>query len=186
MRFISGTHKGRVISGPPGEATRPTTDLLKESIFSVIEHHGTIASRRVLDLYAGSGQMGFEALSRGALHVTFVDSSVEICKHLRLLALDFGFNSAVSIARSDAAAFIEHGGLRDIDLIFVDPPYTGKLCNKIAHVLTRSSCYVAGAIVVFEHGDQEALVEVPETTLLWNRGRGSTVVDILRFNHPLL
>jgi len=185
VRVISGTFKGKTIPSPPGNATRPTADIIKESIFSVLEHHTTIESSIVLDLCAGTGQMSWEALSRGAQHATLVDASVIMCKHLRQVAQEFGVNERVTIIRSEATAFAIHGQTRDANIIFIDPPYALKLCNTIALSLSTSPIRLVGTIGVFEHGDQEAMLDLPKTTTLWHRERGGTVVDILRYDSPL-
>ena len=185
MRIIGGTLKGRVIPSPPGSDTRPTTDVMKEGLFSVLVHHHEIAGCRVLDLCAGSGQLSWEALSRGAAHATLVDTSVVVCKHLRELAKSFGFDEQVTIVKADALAFVRNGQSEPFDLIVVDPPYAMRLCNQIVTALSASAMLAAGATVVLEHGDQEAIITPEGAHQLWHKGRGGTIIDVLRYDSPL-
>ena len=185
MRIIGGTLKGRAIPSPPGSHTRPTTDVMKEGLFSVLVHHHEIAGSRVLDLCAGSGQLSWEALSRGAAHATLVDTSVAVCKHLRELAKLFEFDEQVTIVKADALAFVRHGQSEPFNLIVVDPPYAMRLCNQIVTALSVSALLAAGAFVVLEHGDQEAIIPPEGTHQLWHKGRGGPSIDVLRYERPL-
>lgn len=154
MRIISGTAKGRRLKSLPGEDVRPTTDKVKEGIFSAIQFD--IEGRRFLDLFAGSGQMGLEALSRGAENATFVDSSsesIKVCKE-NISATDFEADS--KIIRSDAISFLAL--TNDIfDIAFLDPPYAGGLLEKaLSLVCGKMSDY---GIVICEHPPEVILPE---------------------------
>jgi 16S rRNA (guanine966-N2)-methyltransferase len=117
VRIIAGTRKGHTIQSPPGRGTRPTSDRVRENIFNIL---GPIDDAAVLDLYAGSGAMGLEALSRGAAQAVFVerdpDASRAIEKNLDTLRL------RGTVLRQDAVAVLA-GENRKYDLVFVDPPY---------------------------------------------------------------
>jgi len=117
MRIIAGTHKGHTIQAPPGRDTRPTSDRVRENIFNIL---GPIDDAIVLDLYAGSGAMGLEALSRGAAQAVFVerdpDAQRAIERNLDKLRL------RGTVLREDAVAVLA-GESRKYDLVFVDPPY---------------------------------------------------------------
>jgi len=117
MRIIAGTHKGHTIQAPPGRDTRPTSDRVRENIFNIL---GPIDDAIVLDLYAGSGAMGLEALSRGAAQAVFVerdpDAQRAIERNLDKLRLHG------TVLREDAVAVLA-GESRKYDLVFVDPPY---------------------------------------------------------------
>ncbi len=122
MRVVAGQLRGRRLIAPPGRGTRPTSDRVREALFSIL---GPLDGVRVLDLFAGSGALGIEALSRGAAHVTFVDSGpralAAIQRNLETLGVA-GAEAAVS--RRDALRFLrEQDGAR-FDLVFADPPYS--------------------------------------------------------------
>jgi 16S rRNA (guanine966-N2)-methyltransferase len=120
MRIIAGTHRGHTIHAPPGLGTRPTSDRVRESIFNIV---GPLEGAEVLDLYAGSGAMGLEALSRGAAHATFVerdgDAVRTIERNLDKLRLK------ATVVRQDAVTALarEAGTGRKYDLVLLDPPY---------------------------------------------------------------
>jgi 16S rRNA (guanine966-N2)-methyltransferase len=120
MRIIAGTHRGHTIHAPPGLGTRPTSDRVRESIFNIV---GPLDGAEVLDLYAGSGAMGLEALSRGAAHATFVerdgDAVRTIERNLDKLRLK------ATVVRQDAVTALarEAGTGRKYDLVLLDPPY---------------------------------------------------------------
>lgn len=125
MRIITGTARGFRLQTLPGEdTTRPTTERVKESIFSTLQFE--IEGRRVLDLFAGSGQMGLEALSRGAASAVFVDSSKEACTVVRDNARGARLESGVRIVNSTAQAFCANTTER-FDVAFLDPPYRAQL-----------------------------------------------------------
>lgn len=184
MRIHSGTLKGRDIPAPPGTQTRPTTDVIKESMFSVIEHHIDLQGMHVLDLFAGSGQLAWEALSRGAHSATLVDTSSDVCRHLRAVALSFGVSDQVTIIRTDAVQYLRNGEVAPANVVFVDPPYHMRCCNTVIHELHQRNLLLHHSLVVVEHGDQEALLIDTEYTSVWHRERSSTVVDILLHHAP--
>ena len=145
MRVITGTARGRVLKTLAGEATRPTTDKVKEAVFSAIQFD--IEGRRVLDLFAGSGQMGIEALSRGAAHAVFVDSSKEavaiIKENLQATKL---YSEATVVCRT-AQDFLRTS--EQFDLVFVDPPYGLNLIPDLLQGLV--GCLSSYATVICEH-----------------------------------
>lgn len=179
MRIHSGRLRGRDVPAPPGWQTRPTTDVIKESVFSVIEHRLPIERASVLDLFAGSGQLAWEALSRGAATATLVDSSAEVCRHLRAVSVALGVSPQVTIVRSDVLSFLTNVHAEPVDLVFIDPPYHLRCCNRVVGALLAREVLAPGAVIVVEHGDQEALLPVEGYSNVWHRERSSTVVDIL-------
>lgn len=179
MRIHSGRLGGRDVPSPPGSQTRPTTDAIKESAFSIIEHHMPIADVTVLDLFAGSGQLAWEALSRGAAAATLVDASAEVCRHLRAVSVALGVSPQVTILRSDVLAYLTYGKPDPVNLVFIDPPYHLRCCNSVVGALLARNVLAPDAIVVVEHGDREVLLPVEGCVNIWHRERSSTVVDIL-------
>jgi 16S rRNA (guanine966-N2)-methyltransferase len=130
MRVIAGRLRGRRLVAPPGEATRPTSDRVRESLFSLL---GPLEGARVLDLFAGSGALGIEALSRGAATVDFVDSAPAAVRAVRANLDALGVVEGVRLRRQDARAFLRAARTagHEYDLVFLDPPY------RLAAVLGR-------------------------------------------------
>jgi 16S rRNA (guanine966-N2)-methyltransferase len=134
VRVIAGTHRGRPLRAPPGAATRPTSDRVREALFSIL---APFDDQRVLDLFAGSGALGIEALSRGAGEAVFVDRSSAAVRAVRANLAALGLDGQVR--RQDALAFLrkapEEG--RSYDLVFLDPPYreADGLAGRIGAVL---------------------------------------------------
>ena len=154
MRIITGRAKGKKLFTLEGDATRPTSERIKGAIFSAIQFD--IEGRRVLDLFAGSGQMGLEALSRGATRATFIDSSREAMEIVRKNANATGFIDESKFIVSDAANYLRKCAGRDkYDLVFIDPPYAMNLCKKTVEALLRYETLSDGAIVVIESGEEE-------------------------------
>jgi len=121
MRIIAGEFRGRVLRPPPGRRVRPTADRVREAWFSIVGP--VVAGARVLDLFAGSGALGLEALSRGAAHVTFVELSPASLNALRKNVAELGVEDRAAIRRADAVRFVTRLGADPFDLAFADPPY---------------------------------------------------------------
>ncbi|MBU3678721.1 MAG: 16S rRNA (guanine(966)-N(2))-methyltransferase RsmD [Candidatus Kapabacteria bacterium] len=185
MRIIGGELKRTVIPSPPGDATRPTMDRIRESIFDVLEGNLTLQTARVLDLYAGSGILSWEALSRGAQSTIMVDSSVQICRHLRAVAMDLGVSERVQIVRTDCLAYLRNATVDGIQLLFADPPYALRHCNSILGILEESPLLSDDALVVLEHGDQEYVVPTERFRAVWHGSGGACVVDIFQRVGPV-
>jgi len=123
MRVVAGTHRGRRLGRPLGDDTRPTADRVREALFSML---GDVEDADVLDLYAGSGALGIEALSRGAASAVFVDSSAEATEAVRANLTELGERGEV--VRRDALDYLRSmAGVRRFDLVLCDPPYDSAL-----------------------------------------------------------
>ena len=121
MRIVAGELRGRKISAPDGNTTRPTTDMAREAIFNALTSLNAIVDARVLDLFAGSGALGIEALSRGARHCTFIERDRDALKSLQDNIKKLGLDDRATVIRGDAS--IATAKVVDIDLVMVDPPY---------------------------------------------------------------
>lgn len=179
MRVIAGSAKGRRLDAPRGGATRPATDRIRETLFAILEP--VLSDARVLDLFAGAGTLGIEALSRGASHVTFVERSPEALKALRKNLASTGFVDKGDVIPTDVSSFIERSSAGPYDLVFCDPPFAdvALLESTLAHphlaVALAPEAYVI-ARVLKKHQPRtpgEARVarvkEIGEETLLFLR-----------------
>jgi 16S rRNA (guanine966-N2)-methyltransferase len=174
MRVIAGTWGGRRLQAPPGAATRPTSDRVREALFSVLGDR--IAGARVLDLFAGSGALGIEALSRGAAEATFVDAAPAAVRAIKANLEALG--AEATVRRGDARRFLGAASAtaRQYDLVFLDPPYgmAGRLGRELAVVLPP--VLAPGAVVVAE-SDRRAPLEL-DLPLLDQRRYGDTLLRI--------
>lgn len=148
MRVIAGEAKGRRLKGPRGSETRPTSDKVKEALLSILGDR--VKDARVLDLFAGSGGIGIEALSRGATHVDFVEVAEAISDLLEQNLTACGFGDRASIYRMDAFRFIKQIH-RPYDLVFADPPYHNWQLKKLLPVLGQGAMISPDGLAVVEH-----------------------------------
>ncbi|HWV57644.1 MAG TPA: 16S rRNA (guanine(966)-N(2))-methyltransferase RsmD [Longimicrobiales bacterium] len=130
MRIIAGRWRGRVIDAPPGRATRPTSDRVREAWMSAAE--SLLRDARVLDLFAGSGALGLEALSRGARSVTFVERAGPAVRTLKANIERLGATPQATVVRADAMAFVRRLTPGQFDVVFADPPYGEGLAAALA------------------------------------------------------
>ncbi|GIV54852.1 MAG: methyltransferase [Candidatus Kapaibacterium sp.] len=165
MRVIAGRWGGRILPArvPPG--TRPTQDAVREAMFNMIAHRMELAGAVVLDLFAGTGSLGIEALSRGASHCTFVERSGRACTAIEdnchALSIE---REQYRILREDAIGFVEQC-TEAFDLVVADPPYAAReSVANLCQVIERSACLHAGTLVVIEHA--AALTPVTGTRLV--------------------
>ena len=146
MRVISGSARGRKLKAPVGSDIRPTSDMVKESVFNIIQFD--IEGRHVLDLFAGTGQLGIEALSRGAKGVVFVDSSPDAVKLIRENIEHCGFSGIWSVFRQDALDFLEY--CEKFDLILIDPPYDSSLAESAIEKIIEFDKLSTNGIIICE------------------------------------
>ena len=175
MRIVAGRHKGRRLRAPAGAGTRPTADRVREALFSIL---GPMDGRRVLDLYAGSGALGLEALSRGAESATFVESARPALAAIRA-NLDATGDEAEVVA-SDAIRWLRAAGdgERAFDLVFCDPPYdaAARIAQPLADLLPRVTA--PQALIVTESSKRNPLlIDLPLTD---ERTYGDTRIAIHR------
>ncbi len=163
MRIITGKAKGVRLNTLPGDAVRPTTEMAKEGIFSAIQFD--LAEKSFLDLFAGSGQMGLEAISRGAKNATFVDCSDDSLKVVRKNIEKTGFASQAKVIRSEYGEFIKSAGKKGMkfDFIFADPPYEKDLTPELIKRLIRADLVKPGGLMMLETAaDAPDFEKVPE------------------------
>lgn len=157
MRVITGIARGRRLKEPQGLETRPTTDRVKEGIFSSIQFE--IEGRRVLDLFGGTGQMGIEALSRGAARCTFVDLRKEAVGIIRENLKLTGLEGQATVVQGDALAFLTRCREK-YDVIFLDPPYASDLLKKAMETIPAIDIVTENGIIVCENGSTTGWPEV--------------------------
>ena len=160
MRVVGGTFKGRALATPGGRATRPTTDRAREAVFNILEHAPWapgVAGTRVLDLFAGSGALGLEALSRGAAFCLFVETDPAARGAIRDNIEAFAVFGATRIHRRDATALgLRPAGLdAPFNLVFLDPPYGAGLGEATLAGLGSGGWITPDALIVFECAAQE-------------------------------
>jgi len=154
MRVITGKARGRKLATPANNDIRPTTDNVKESIFNIIQFD--IEGRRVLDLFAGTGQLGIECLSRGAESAVFIDQSRESVKLVKDNLKTCGLEGTV--LQMDAVSFLN--GCGKFDLIFIDPPYDSPLYEKVLETVNLVDILSDGGIIICEASRDRQLPEL--------------------------
>lgn len=150
MRIISGKYKGRRISPPKNLPVRPTTDMSKEALFNVLNNHFNLSGLKVLDLFAGTGNISFEFGSRGSDNITSVDADFGCIKFIKQIAVEFDFN--IAAIKSDVFKFLEKN-TSTYDIIFADPPYglDQETFEKIVQLVFERGLLDPNGMMVIEH-----------------------------------
>lgn len=177
--MIAGTAGGLRLQGVKGSATRPTADRVKESLFSILAPF--TAGARVLDLYAGSGSLGIEALSRGAEHALFIDQSPACVRVIRSNLVRTGLAERADVIRSDVLSALRRLGAepQQYDLIFVDPPYGKGLAALTLDHLGRANLLAPTGRVAVEHSAKEEMQEDAQNLTLVRRNHyGDTCISL--------
>ena len=152
MRIVGGTLGGRVLKAPPGQSTRPTSEKVRQAIFNILPD---VEGAHILDLFAGSGGLGIEALSRGAVHATFVDFDKGALKALRTNLAELALEGRATVIASDAIAAARRAPPTPWRFVFVDPPYASDLAVRSVLALPGPSL-TADAQIVIEHDRRHA------------------------------
>jgi 16S rRNA (guanine(966)-N(2))-methyltransferase RsmD len=176
MRVITGSARGRRLATREGEAVRPTPERVKEALFSILQFQ--IEGRRILDLFAGSGQIGIEALSRGAKEAVFVDSSRASLDIVRQNVETCGFTESAKFENMDYAAYLMRSG-EPFDLAFLDPPYRTGLLQK-ALPLAAERMNEGGTIIAESPSDEKMPEEAGNFHCVKSYRYGKIVLTIYR------
>ena len=178
MRVITGKARGVVLKTPDGLATRPTADRVKEALFSIIQFE--LAGKRVLDLFGGTGQLGIEAVSRGAKYAVFVDESENACRLIRENLKRARMEQDASVIRSDYQVYL--GKCREkFDIIFLDPPYAEQYLENSLKIITEIDILQSGGIIVTERPLGKALTwEISGYERSRDYKYGKTVITLYR------
>ena len=176
MRVISGDAKGRPLFLPPKSKARPTSDRIKEALFNILP----VKEKFFLDLFAGSGSVGIEALSRGAALTVFVEKEFSHCDYIQKNLVRCGLTAGYDICRSElihAIPILEKKGMR-FDIIFADPPYEAGLVARTLAFVANGKLSTEDGIIIFQH----SVKEEPD----WKLIKGLTLVDQRKYSDTLL
>ncbi len=175
VRIVGGTRGGRVLRAPAGRDTRPTSEKVREALFNIL---GSVEGDHVLDLFAGSGGLGIEALSRGAAHVTFVDAGKPALTAVRANLKELGLDSHAKVVAGDAvshaARLVPEQPWR---IVFIDPPYASELASRAVLALPVANL-ARGAVIVIEHDRRNAPPDAMGSLLRTDQRRyGDTMIS---------
>ncbi len=183
MRIVGGNHKGLALAGPKSHATRPTSDRTREALFNILAHGidgFDLEGARVLDLFAGTGALGLEALSRGARYCLFIEEAASARALIRQNVEAMGAMGVSKIWRRDATRLGEVQNMAPFDLVFADPPYGKGLGEKALRSAATQGWLSPSALCVLEEA-AKADIEVPADFLeIDRRAYGDTQVVFLR------
>ena len=187
MRITSGTLRGRTLAAPADQTVRPTSDKVRQAIFNILAHNDfgfgfKIEGTRVADLFAGTGAMGLEAISRGAKFCLFVEESPRSRALIRQNVESFGLTGVTKIWRRDATNLgpMGAGAGGPFDLVFLDPPYRKNLIAPALASLREGGWLARKAIAVIEYADDESRPDMEGFNVLDDRTYGETRVKVLR------
>ena len=186
MRIVSGEFRGKSLVAPPGDTTRPTSDRARQAIFNILEHapwSSGVREARVIDLFAGSGALGFEALSRGAAFCLFVETDEAARGAIRQNVDAMGLFGRTRVHRRDATDLGVRPGADGpaFGLAFLDPPYAKGLGEQALVRLAEGGWLAPGAILVLERGLGEPSVEIANFEILDRRIYGAANVEFMQY-----
>jgi 16S rRNA (guanine966-N2)-methyltransferase len=176
VRIVGGEFRGRVLAAPKSNAIRPTTDRTRESLFNILAHAhpGVLDATRVLDLFAGTGAVGIEALSRGAKSALFVENSVEGRSLLWQNIDALGLHGRARILRRDATDLGPASNIEPFQLVFADPPYGKGLGEKALFAAHAGGWLAPGAIAILEERADAQVIVDPVFKFIEERSFGDT------------
>ena len=181
MRIITGKLKGRTIPTPKTDLLRPTTDRTKEGLFSVIDARAWFDNSRVLDLFAGSGNLGFEAISRGASTCLFVDQEVIHTRQIEATAKIFGVEDQIQTVTSEVETFLERGDRGTFDFIFADPPYDYFFMKEMTDTILNNNWLNKDGWFILEH--DKRLDFSDHDKCVFSKAYGRTIVAIFKLQN---
>lgn len=185
MRVVGGTLRGRPLATPEHAGLRPTSDRVREAVFNILAHGidgFDMEGARVIDLFAGTGAQGIEALSRGARYCLLVEDDAQARALIRRNVESFGLTGVTRIWRRDATDLGPAGNMQPFDVAFLDPPYGRGLGEKALAALTEGNWLAPGALAVLEERAGVPVSPPPAFTELDRRTWGDTEVYFFRFS----
>ena len=174
MRIITGKARGLKLKTPKGFTTRPTSDRIKESIFNILNGLIDFEDKIILDLFAGTGALGLEALSRGAAHATFVD--IETIQIINDNIIHARFNKISEVIRGDVIKVLNKFSVnsRQFDIIFCDPPYNKGLWQRALNEVDNLNLLKNNGLIIIEHGLNETIDQPLKLALIKQKKYGHT------------
>jgi 16S rRNA (guanine966-N2)-methyltransferase len=181
MRIVGGEFRGRPLAAPRSDAIRPTSDRTREAVFNVLAHRfpDRLDGARVLDLFAGTGALGLEAVSRGAVSCFFIEESTEGRGLIRTNVEAFGLLGRTKIFRRDATRLGEAGTIQPFGLVFADPPYGKGLAEQALQSALAGGWLLPNALCVVEEAASAAFDPGAGFTTLDQREYGETVIRFI-------
>ena len=182
IRIIAGELKGRRLKTLPGSVTRPTADRLREAVFNILSLH--VRQSTVLELFAGTGALGIEALSRGAAYAVFIDNAKKACEIIFENLLTCRMETRATVIRWDIEHNLNCLSSLDptFDLVFMDPPYNQNMVAPVLNHLRQSKKLQKNARIIVEHHEREPLLEdIGPFECIDQRRYGKTIVSFLKY-----
>lgn len=183
MRIITGRYRGRRITTVGGLSVRPATDRVRQAVFNMLSTRITFEGTRVLDLFAGSGSLGLEALSRGAASVVFVEGGREAALAIEETLEAFGCASSADVIQGDALAFLA-GESSAYDLVFADPPYAFESTADLPRTIISRDLLKPGGYLLIEHARPLSFSSTDLYTVGPSRRFGRTIVTFFQGTQP--
>ncbi|MGB8818950.1 MAG: 16S rRNA (guanine(966)-N(2))-methyltransferase RsmD [Rhizobiaceae bacterium] len=183
MRIVGGKFRGRALAAPQSMTIRPTSDRVRESLFNILAHAEgfDLEGARVLDLFAGTGALGIEALSRGAKFCLFVDEGAEARGLIRDNMEAFGLNGCSRLFRRDATGLGPTGTMGEFDLVFADPPYRKGMGEKALHSAANGGWLKPQALIVLEEAADAQVALGAQFAEFDRRDYGETTIRLARW-----
>lgn len=182
MRIISGKYKGRRITAPKTLPVRPTTDMSKEALFNILNNRFDFEGLKVLDLFAGTGNIGYEFASRGAVNVTAVDGDFGCVKFIKQTSTEFDFN--ISAVKSDVIKFLQ-GCKSSFDIIFADPPYNMDQAQfeQVVTLVLDNELLQQDGMMIIEHSKYTKLNHMMNFS--FQKNYGGSVFSFFEFDEEI-
>ncbi len=180
MRIVAGKYRGRTLATPDSREIRPTSDRVRESLFSILEsgYSDYLSNTRALDLFAGTGAMGLEALSRGVEFAVFVENSQHGIKLIRKNIELLGLGDQTKIIRADATQLGSLGNLKPFNLVIADPPYNMGIADKSLGCLIDDGWLCQDALIIIEESADSPPPQLTHCRILDERKFGDTKIWI--------
>jgi 16S rRNA (guanine966-N2)-methyltransferase len=187
MRISGGSAKGRKVgvkkafaSKGEGDELRPTAAKVREAIFNILAPR--ISESRFLDLFAGTGAVGIEALSRGAGRVVFVENNAQRCSLIKDLTEKFGLYERAAVIKADVSAFLNKSSVQNFDIIFIDPPYASDELENALQLIDDLNLLAGEGVVIAEHSSKKILsLQLRNLQLKKNYRYGDTALTLYEF-----
>ncbi len=177
MRIISGVHRNRILKAPAGRRVRPSTDRTREGLFNILVSRTDLSTAGVLDLFAGSGALGLEAISRGAARAVFVEKSAASMRFVRDNAATLGVSHQCDFVIDDAMRFLRRYAGHPFDVVFADPPYDWSGTHDLVDAALRATA--PGGLLILEHDQRHDFADHAAFTVSREYG-GTTVTFFTR------